>query len=236
MAEAVITVPSPALSVLLPLLPPSPPPPLLTVRTLSVAGSIPPSAAARSNARFTSPRWRPEKILILVPGRLSTSDSMPRTCSGAGRMGQAKRGGAKCCSTCCWEGNRCSSARARLRQAKIRREGGSLVVTPPSLYHQGCCPGSLDESTSHGQLYWERDTKALFPTTAQRSLMLNGGRTFEAIPPVTSVPLEPPSDSSIEGRLSGDISDTQAPSAPKTPSVSPAKSSHLGVFSRREFE
>lgn len=52
---------------------------------------------------------------------------------------------------------------------------------------------------------------------------------MEAIPPVTSVPLEPPRAPSMDGRLSGDISGTQRPSASKTPSVSPASSSHLGV-------
>jgi len=55
-----------------------------------------------------------------------------------------------------------------------------------------------------------------------------GHHTLEAMPPVTSVPLEPPRAPSMDGRLSGDISGTQAPSAPKTPSVSPASSSHLG--------
>ena len=57
-------------------------------------------------------------------------------------------------------------------------------------------------------------------------------RTFEAIPPVTSVPLEPPSESSIEARLVGVISPTTVPPALKTPSVSPASSSHL-VEARR---
>lgn len=53
------------------------------------------------------------------------------------------------------------------------------------------------------------------------------GRTLEAMPPVTSVPLDAPRDPSMEGRVAGDISATQAPSAPNTPSVSPASSSHL---------
>ena len=55
----------------------------------------------------------------------------------------------------------------------------------------------------------------------------NPGRTLEAMPPVTSVPLEPPNDPSMDGSVAGDISVTQAPSAPKTPSVSPASNSHL---------
>ncbi|CAN0543136.1 unnamed protein product, partial [Ectocarpus sp. 8 AP-2014] len=75
-ADATITVPRPPVvgPPLPPLLPPLPP----------CVGSCPSLPAASSNVRFTPPGLRPEKILILAPGRLSTSEIMSRTCS-AGR-------------------------------------------------------------------------------------------------------------------------------------------------------
>lgn len=60
-------------------------------------------------------------------------------------------------------------------------------------------------------------------------LMRPAHNTLEAMPPVTSVPLEPPRDPSMDARLAGVISPTTAPSAPKTPCVSPASNNHLGV-------
>lgn len=62
-----------------------------------------------------------------------------------------------------------------------------------------------------------------------KSITLMSCLTFEAIPPVTSVPREFPSALWMEARLAGVISSTMVPSVPRTPSVSPASSSHLLV-------
>lgn len=75
-ADATITVPRPPVVV-----PPLPP---LLLPLPPCVGSCPSLPAASSNVRFTPPGLRPEKILILAPGRLSTSEIMSRTCS-AGR-------------------------------------------------------------------------------------------------------------------------------------------------------